>query len=480
MKRQGRKRRRKRQSPDRDSPAKSSKSCFRLVGGVALALFLVGLVVAVLLDRSDSALAPPPIPTPDTTGMQPRVAQQILGARELVVKQPRSADAWGRLGEICHTHALFDEAATCYRQAGTLEPNKFQWAYLLAIARRDESATAKEVIVLFEEAIKRRSDYAPAHYRLGVLHGEQGDASTAQAAFAEALKLDPDLLIARRALGQLLLATGALRESARHLEMVLRRVPNDGPTKSGLIQAYMRLGLSARAEELASEVTNFKNRLGLRDPVWEGIFAWNVQSGTARRKALGFIGRKEYREAIGLLKQVEEVDPDDPYINLFLAMAYIETDQIGAAEKHFDRMMELRNEMFQAQLVLTLEHLDDGVRRYLSTLVRVSMAADRRQQLEHAQSTMENQEGTDSLLASLHSEWGNALVSRNDLAGSVFHYKQVTLLEPESPSAFTMLGQIMEVNGREEEAMGYYQRAVELDPSGVAAQKLQDLRARRP
>jgi hypothetical protein len=43
-----------------------------------------------------------------------------------------------------------------------------------------------------------------------------------------------------------------------------------------------------------------------------------------------------------------------------------------------------------------------------------------------------------------------------------------------------MLGQIMEVNGREEEAMGYYQRAVELDPSGVAAQKLQDLRARRP
>ncbi len=480
MKRRGAKRSGKQKSPDQVASARSSKGTIRFVGVVTLALLLAGFVLAVLLKRSDSAIAPPAIPSPNTSGMQPRVAQRIIEARELVVKQTQSADAWGRLGEICHTHALFDEAATCYRRAGTLEPDTFQWAYLLAIARRDASATAKEVIALFEEAIKRRSDYAPGHYRLGVVHSEQGDVSAAQTAFTEALKLDSDLLIARRALGQLLLDSGALRESARHLEMVLRRVPNDGPTKGGLIQAYMRLGLSARAEKLASEVTRFKNRLGLRDPVWEGIFAWNVQSGTARRKALGFIGRKEYREAIGHLKQVEEVDPDDPYINLFLAMAYVETGQMGAAGKHFERMMELRNDMVQAQLVLTLEHLDDGVRRYLSTLVRVSMAGGRGQQLEQARATMENQRGAASLLASLHTEWGNALVSRNDLIGSIPHYERVTQLEPESPSAFTMLGQIMEVNGQEEEALRYYQRAVELDPGGVAAQKLQSLRARRP
>ncbi len=480
MKRRGAKRSGKQKSPDPVAAARSSKGGIRLVGFVMLALLLVGLVLAVLLKRSDSASAPPPIPSPNTSGMQPRVAQRIIEARELVVKQPQSADAWGRLGEICHTHALFDEAATCYRRASTLEPDTFQWAYLLAIARRDASAAAKEVITLFEEAIKRRSDYAPAHYRLGVLRSEQGDVSAAQAAFAEALRLDPDLLIARRALGQLLLDSGSTRESARHLERVLRRAADDGPTKGGLIQAYMRLGLSARAEKLASEVTRFKDRLGLRDPVWEGIFAWNVQSGTARRKALGFIGRKEYREAIGHLKQVEKVDPDDAYIHLFLAMAYVETDQIEAAGKHFDRLMELRNDMVQAQLVLTLEHLDEGVLRYLSTLVRVSLAGGRGQPLERARATMERNAGTVSLLASLHSQWGNALVNRKDFEGSIPHYERATQLEPESPSAFTMLGQIMEINGRPDEALRYYQRAVELDPGGVAEQKLQSLRVRRP
>jgi tetratricopeptide (TPR) repeat protein len=214
--------------------------------------------------------------------------------------------------------------------------------------------------------------------------------------------------------------------------------------------------------------------------VWEGIFAWNVQSGTARRKALGFIGRKEYREAIGHLKQVEKVDPDDAYIHLFLAMAYVETDQLEAAGKHFDRLMELRNDMVQAQLVLTLEHLDEGVLRYLSTLVRVSLAGGRGQPLERARATMERNAGTVSLLASLHSQWGNALVNRKDFEGSIPHYERATQLEPESPSAFTMLGQIMEINGRPNEALRYYQRAVELDPGGVAEQKLQSLRSRRP
>src|SRR5688500_15820347 len=58
------------------------------------------------------------------------VAQKIRSAQQQVREQPKSAAAWGRLGEIFHAAEFFEPAQLCYTRASELEPNG-RWLYLL-------------------------------------------------------------------------------------------------------------------------------------------------------------------------------------------------------------------------------------------------------------------------------------------------------------------------------------------------------------
>lgn len=49
----------------------------------------------------------------------------------MIVKKPRSAQAWERLGNIYLIHDWNAEAAACYRRAIALKPKEFRWHYYL-------------------------------------------------------------------------------------------------------------------------------------------------------------------------------------------------------------------------------------------------------------------------------------------------------------------------------------------------------------
>lgn len=72
------------------------------------------------------------VPDPDTTEMEPLVAQRLGEARQAVLEQPDSAEAWGRFAKTLDVHRLHSEAIPCYRRAAALAPDEFRWAYFLA------------------------------------------------------------------------------------------------------------------------------------------------------------------------------------------------------------------------------------------------------------------------------------------------------------------------------------------------------------
>src|SRR3954454_12811393 len=85
-----------------------------LVGG---ALLVGGLGLAYWHTPPSHPAMPP---TFDFTHMDPAVGRAVADAREQVIKFPRSADAWGKLGMILLGHQLSPEAADCFARAEQL------------------------------------------------------------------------------------------------------------------------------------------------------------------------------------------------------------------------------------------------------------------------------------------------------------------------------------------------------------------------
>jgi len=96
-------------------------------GAAPLRRRLIGLlgvlfvIASYWIFKGDSANVPE-VPAIDLTGADPDVAETIKKTRAAVVAAPRSADAWGRLGMILHSHGSNDTALICYMAAGALDP----------------------------------------------------------------------------------------------------------------------------------------------------------------------------------------------------------------------------------------------------------------------------------------------------------------------------------------------------------------------
>ena len=135
----GRASRNKRNRPALGQPRTQSAPLRRhglAIAGMVVALLMVGLAVWIHYRAGE---APPragvSLPDPDTSSMTVPVARAIGKAWEVALAQPDSAEAVGRLGQVCHAHWLHDAAAACYEIARELAPEDFRWIYLGAVEK---------------------------------------------------------------------------------------------------------------------------------------------------------------------------------------------------------------------------------------------------------------------------------------------------------------------------------------------------------
>ena len=121
------------------------------------------LLIVSLLEASHGRLQqePPKVSHPNLATMEPQVVEKIRDARDTVMKQRGSGDAWGWLGMVLHAHDLKQEAAECYAQAIDLSLQEFKWSYLLATVLQD--LDLEEALVHAQRASRLKPDYAPAH-----------------------------------------------------------------------------------------------------------------------------------------------------------------------------------------------------------------------------------------------------------------------------------------------------------------------------
>src|SRR5262249_26401188 len=97
---------------------------------------------------------PPPVPEIPLEGQEPEVVDVVGRARAAVVKDPRSADAWGQLGRVLMANELHSEIALdCFAQAERLDPNNPRWPYFCAGILKVDKGKPEEAVRKLERAV---------------------------------------------------------------------------------------------------------------------------------------------------------------------------------------------------------------------------------------------------------------------------------------------------------------------------------------
>ena len=190
------------------------------------------------------------------------------------------------------------------------------------IARKD----IDEAIEHFERAVSLDQSFALAHCGLGSAYanrvrkgfGEAGDHEQAEAAFNQALALDPHLLEARMHMVFIYLGGGEKVKAREAVKALRREAPND-------VGVHFVSGVLARLDGDYERSLRYFERMIRLNPAERVVASYN--------RARIFTYQGEYDQALAELDEGAAIEPDHPLIRTFRARTlYYHGEPTKAAE----------------------------------------------------------------------------------------------------------------------------------------------------
>lgn len=285
----------------------------------------------------------PPPPEVALEGVEPEVASAIEQARQRVRREGRSAEAWGRLGEVLRAHNYDTEADVCFAHAERLDPNDPRWPYFEGLYRLTRDTDSSLPYLQRGAALCRPGGEEGTAVRLRLAEAllERGRLDEAEQQLRPLAADDPDnprlhydlgvLAVARQnfdaAVDHLSLAAGspfARQKACAHLAAVsLRRGdreaadefsrraaqgPADRPWHDPFVEAYQRLEVGQQARYLKGEDMEAAGRMA------EAVHAF-------QQIAVDYPGERSYT-AFGIsLAKMGDLDAAEPVLREALKLA---------------------------------------------------------------------------------------------------------------------------------------------------------------
>jgi len=427
------------------------------------------------------------IPRPDPSGMEPEVVAQLDELRA-TLEQDRSAANWGRLGGGYHAYGLWDAAGHCYEQAKALAPQEFRWTYFLALAEEKTGAGPSRVQQRLREAERLRSDYAPLHIRLGRLQLELGSYNDAGISFTRAASLDPRSAAALRGLGQAWLAVGDPARAVEALDRATRLDSNDAAAWSALALALAQLGQDDRSRQAAARAGQLRPHQAIDDPELRA-FVEPLALGPTRLLASAGerVRNGEFAAALEELSRVERRLPHHPDVRRLQARAHLGLGQAEQAVALLEEVLELDPQQLQlhTELASVLEKSgrhDEAVEQFSRALAIAPRDPGLLAELNRVFPTLNDLDAQIDLYTRLtqllpndmriQMQLGGVWLRKGNAARAVLAFKRVVELDPVSPDARYQLGVAYERLGRVTDARKQFAEAVDLDPHHIAREKL--------
>lgn len=396
---------------------------------------------------------PPSPPAVETADLDPAIAAAIEEARAEVLRLPRSAPAWGRLGLVLAAHEFLAEAVTCFAQAEQLDPREPRWPYHQGVALSQGNLIAglpklrravtlcdavpdaprlrlADLLVgqgLFEEAeenyrriLARDSANARAHLGLARLALQRGENAPAAEHLAYALKDERTRKTAALLRASLLARQGkpAEAEAERKQAAVLPDDPS-WPDPYMAESSRLRVGRQANLERADERLRRGQSAEALR------LLLETVRAYPESDWGWYLLGKAAFQEsdwptAERALRQAAKLTPAAPEIQFYLGAVRFQQGDLSEAAACFQRAVELKPDYDLAYYNLGLCRNRQGNRKAAIAAFRAALR----------------------LRASLfeaHVALAETLLRDGQRTAAGPHVRQAVLLRPQNPQALRLL-----------------------------------------
>ena len=330
--------------PERQAPGGLRRRLLLLAGLVGVG---AGLAVAAYLAWKPRPPVPPEV---DVTGADPEVVQAVDDARAGVLRRPRDAAAWGRLGMVLRAHDFAEPANRCFAEAERLDPRDPRWPYLRGLTLLLTEPDAG--IACLERAVARCGTEPPApRLRLAEALLTQGRPDEAEEHFRRVLDAEPDNARAHLGLARLAFGHDDLDGCLAHLRVAETSPPGKLAARELLARVYRRQGDRAALRKLGSEADRSVV------PAWPDPFVAEVeglQVGLSVRLARAHQLFQDGRgaQSVALLEEIVADRPDAEQAWLLLGRVLVRLNRLAAAERILRRSLELAPESVEGWFLL--------------------------------------------------------------------------------------------------------------------------------
>jgi tetratricopeptide (TPR) repeat protein len=402
------------------------------------------------------AVVDPPMPA----GIEdPEVCLALERARQRVVQDLRSANAWGDYG-LTLLAQLFDaEADLCLVQAARLEPSDGRWTYgraMIALKRRPD-----EAVPLLREAEARTSGSGTTYdsavrFRLAETLLERGAWQEAEQLFQTLWRQHPGDPRAALGLGRIAREHGDRPDAVKYLNTA-RRSPFARKTATVYLAALARAAgepADAYEEELATLP---------EDPAWPDPFMDRVRDlavGRRRReRQVDELEREQrYAEAAEVwLEQVAQAPTAQAYVG-----AGVNVARLGDYERALPLLrqaLRLNPDSAQAHYTLALVLFTRTEKQWQHSPDSAECREWLREVVEHARRAVELK--PDYAMAYLF--WGLALKYLGRPEEAIEPLRRGVTCRPDSFELQLALGEVLLASGHTTEAETHLENARRLD-----------------
>jgi tetratricopeptide (TPR) repeat protein len=295
----------------------------------------------------------------------PALTRAVEAAEEKVRREPRSAQAWGDLGQLLLAHAHTTTARPCLVQAERLDPANPVWPYLQAWGDLlDDPQAAVPCLRRALERCEPDSERAQTiRLRLAQTLFERGEQDEAEEQFRRLLSTQPGNPLVHLGLGSIALARGNLDNAVEHLRQCADSPYSQQKACAHLAVAYRRLQQNALADQFDRQA-----RALPKDAEWTDPLAAPMQELVVGRQARFIHAERAHRQ--GSLPQSAEQFrallhdyPDDSKIMVKLGMVLVEMGDYPAAEQVLRQAIASDPNKVQAHFFLSAALFHQAERR---------------------------------------------------------------------------------------------------------------------
>jgi tetratricopeptide (TPR) repeat protein len=253
---------------------------------VSAVVAAAGLFVGVAQLRRTAALNRLPS-LPDLSGRPQAIAQHLREKDAAARAEPESADRVGALCLAYHADMFYDEAERCYTRQEELNRQDWRPAYYRALAEGERGSPAAQTASI-RRVVDLAPAFGPAWWRLGEVEFKQAHYDRAGDAWQRASSLPeperrpasgapvhvvsaPLAAYAGLGLARLALVGGDADRARTILESLTAKSPRFGPAFRLLADTYLRLGRNADAERALHRANNLPAFAPYADPLIDAL-----------------------------------------------------------------------------------------------------------------------------------------------------------------------------------------------------------------